>query len=107
MKSVNILFLSVTLLSSAIVSTSCSSLKPYQPTQYQGTLINQEKIEQLKIGHNKAQVQYLLGLPSLTDTLSPNIWQYIYTKKSQQKLSIKQNLILTFDESDLLLTIKQ
>ena len=107
MKSVNILFLSVTLLSSAFISVSCSSLKPYQPTQYQGTHINDEKIDQLQIGYTKQQVQYLLGQPSLTNTLTPNIWQYIYTKKSQQKLEIKQNLILTFDENNLLLTIEQ
>ncbi|MCJ8314091.1 MAG: outer membrane protein assembly factor BamE [Saccharospirillaceae bacterium] len=105
MKSVNILFLSVTLLSSVFIGTSCSSLKPYQPTQYQGTQINQEKIDQLEVGFTKSQVIYLIGQPSLTNTLTPNIWQYIYTKKSQEKLNIEQNLILTFDESGLIVSI--
>jgi len=107
MKSVNFLLLSITLLSSGLISTSCSALKPYQPTQYQGSEIQQEKIDQLKIGFTMQQVQYLLGVPPLTNTLNPNIWQYIYTKKSQEKLNVKQNLILTFDNNGILESIEK
>jgi len=94
------------LLLSISVSSSCSSLKPYQPTQYQGTEISQDKVDQLEIGLTKNQVVYLLGQPALTNTLTPNTWQYLYTKKSQEKLNIEQSVTLLFDEAGKLSEIK-
>ncbi|BCE02346.1 outer membrane protein assembly factor BamE [Marinicellulosiphila megalodicopiae] len=108
MKSTHILLVSCLLfVSFGLLSTSCSSLRPYQPTQYQGSEIDQEKINQIQIGFTKSQIVYLIGQPALTNTLSPNIWQYVYTKKTQEKLQIKQNLVITFDENGQVEKIEQ
>ena len=86
---------------SLLLLTGCSFFKPYQPTQHQGGVIEVSSSEQLKLGMNKTQVTYLIGLPILTDSIDQDTWQYIYTEKNKNEFEIKQKITLTFKDNVL------
>ncbi len=88
--------------------SACSSLKAdfwneYKIDIQQGNVLSQDAVSQLKPGMTKAQVQQLLGTPSLKDIFHQNRWDYPYqyiegpTGKTQQVL-----FSVFFDEQDLL-----
>jgi outer membrane protein assembly factor BamE len=44
----------------------------------QGTLIEQEQVDQLKTGMSRQQVAFLLGTPLITDPFHTDRWDYVY-----------------------------
>lgn len=86
------------------ILSGCSLLGVYKIDVPQGTPLTQTQVSQIKIGMTQQQVRYYLGSPTLTDTLSPNRWDYLYyytpgtdARKAKiapvtaQKLSLKFN----------------
>ncbi len=47
----------------------------------QGNVITQEMVDQLRLGMNKRQAQFVLGAPMLTDPFHANRWDYFYLYK--------------------------
>lgn len=91
------------------VLSGCSLLGVYKIDVPQGTPLTQAQVSQIKIGMTQQQVRYYLGSPSLTDTLSPNRWDYLYhytpgTDARKLKLSpvTDQKLSLQFNAAGLL-----
>lgn len=62
----------------AITSTACVYHMPIR----QGNILVQDKVEQLKVGMTKSQVEYLLGSPMANDPFVPRQWTYLYYYKS-------------------------
>lgn len=89
-----------------ILIAFCSALlsgciHPYVPTVQQGNVLSSEQVNQLKLGMTKDDVQYLLGTSILTDDLSSNQWNYVYTLKlERQPIQIK-HLTLYFKNNKL------
>jgi outer membrane protein assembly factor BamE len=52
----------------------------YRPTIQQGNVITQEKVNDLKPGMSRRQVQFILGTPTVEDAFHRDRWDYPYTK---------------------------
>lgn len=88
--------------------TACSTVKKvvYRIDVPQGNYLEQDKIDQLQVGMNKAQVQYLLGTPVLQDRFSPNRWNYVFIKREGHNDPIQRTLLVYFDQKGLVSDIK-
>ncbi|WGE79845.1 outer membrane protein assembly factor BamE [Actinobacillus equuli] len=92
----------------AVGVTSCSTVKKvvYRIDVPQGNYLEQDKIDQVKIGMNKTQVQYLLGTPMLQDTFAQNRWGYVFIKREGYNDPIQHTLFVYFDNQGLVSDIK-
>ncbi len=77
------------------------------PTLYkddinQGAVLERFKVNQLKVGMSKAQVQELIGSPSVVDPFHNNEWLYINHSILHEKEDIKYQLALVFDGNTLI-----
>jgi len=64
----------------------------------QGNTIKTEKLEQLKIGMNKQQVQFLMGSPMLVDIFHPQRWEYVYSLRKGGEKMTRRRITLTFED---------
>ncbi len=88
----------------AFIASGCSSLKfpgVYRIAVMQGNIIDQKKVDQLKLGMTKRQVQYVMGTPLLTDVFHEDRWDYIYQLRRGDKQLRDKRFTLYF-ESDAL-----
>ena len=92
---VRTLFLTVTLLGPA----GCASLlpDPHKIEVQQGTVIDPEKVDQLRTGMTREQVRYLLGKPTLTDIFHPDRWDYLHYQTRAGEDAPVSRLTLFFD----------
>ncbi|QLB21333.1 membrane biogenesis protein [Vespertiliibacter pulmonis] len=88
--------------------TACSTVKKvvYRIDVPQGNYLEQDKINQLQVGMNKEQVQYLLGTPVLQNTFSPNRWNYVFIKREGHSDPIQRTLLVYFNQKGLVSEIK-
>lgn len=64
-----------------VALAGCSSLRfpgVYRIAVQQGNIIDQKKVNQLKTGMTKRQVQYVMGTPLINDVFHSDRWDYIY-----------------------------
>jgi len=73
----------------------------YKDDVYQGSELERFTINQLKVGMSKAQVQDLIGSPSITDPFHNNQWDYINHSTLYKKDDIHYRLVLKFDSDTL------
>ncbi len=76
------------------------------PTLYkddinQGSVLDRFKINQLKLGMSQAQVQDLIGSPSIIDPFHNKQWNYINHSTLHEKDDIHYRLTLTFSNKKL------
>nr|WP_314740084.1 outer membrane protein assembly factor BamE [uncultured Haemophilus sp.] len=92
----------------AIGVTGCSTVKKvvYRIDVPQGNYLEQDKIDQLKIGMNQTQVQYLLGSPVLRDVFAENRWDYVFIKREGHNDPIQRTLLVYFDNKGIVKDIK-
>ena len=69
----------------------------YQINVTQGNYLENEKLDQLKIGMTQEQVIFILGSPMLIDQFDSSKWYYIRYIKPGGKKAQQQNVVLTFD----------
>lgn len=90
------------------LNTGCSLFSVYTIDIPQGTPITQTKAQNVQIGMTAGEVVYILGTPTLRDTLSPNRWDYIYdyqagtigTRDGKQDINnASQHLSIYFDNA--------
>ncbi len=77
----------------------------YKVDVYQGNLLDEDGMAQLKTGLTKRQVQSLIGAPALDDPFHANRWDYISTVSQRGEPMQVRNLVLTFD-GDVLTSIE-
>ena len=70
--------------------------KPYKTPINQGTLIENENLQQLIPGLSKKQVEFLLGTPAIIDSFHSNRWDYVYYDRIDGKLSKPKRLVVIF-----------
>lgn len=85
----------------SIVFIYLAGCSVYKVDIQQGNTLDQEQIDQVKIGMNRRQVQYVLGSPMLTDPMHPNRWDYVYTFKPGGGKLFKQHYTLHFEADKL------
>jgi len=81
---------------------SCSYIRPHRIDIQQGNIIEQEKVNQLKIGMRKDQVQFVLGTSMLMDVFHSNRWDYIHTMKNGHNKMEKKHIVMYFKDDKLI-----
>lgn len=67
----------------------------------QGNVVTQEMVDQLKPGMTRNQVRYIMGTPLVTDTFSPDRWDYIYSMKKGYEARTQKSVSLYFVDDRL------
>ena len=88
--------ISIHILFATLLLVGCSFPGIYKDHVKQGNQLITERIERLKIGMTRDQVQFLLGSPITVNTFNPNRW--IYLERIDFDGSVQQNnyLIVNF-----------
>ncbi len=82
----------------------CSYLKfpgVYRIAVQQGNIIDQKKVDQLKVGMSKRQVQFVMGSPLLNDAFHENRWDYIYQLRKGDETLRNRRFTLYFADDKL------
>lgn len=82
-----------------VAATACSPV--FKLSTRQGNVIDQEKLEQVEIGMNREQVQYLLGTPLVADEFQPLRWDYVSYYRSGAGKEISRTISLYFEGDTL------
>ena len=86
----------ITFISLFMISQS-GCFKIYKQDLRQGNYVTQAKIDKLKVGLSKEQVQKIMGAPALVPVIDTNRWDYYYSFVSGDgKISEKKSLSLYF-----------
>ncbi len=67
----------------------------------QGNIVNQDMVEQLEPGMNKARVRYVMGTPMLVHVFHEDRWDYIYLQRPGRGKPEKRRITLYFDNDQL------
>lgn len=67
----------------------------------QGNIVNQDMVDQLEPGMNKARVLYVMGSPMLVHVFHENRWDYIYLRRPGRGKPEKRRITLHFDNDQL------
>lgn len=73
----------------------------YKVDVYQGNLLDERNVTQLREGMSKRQVMALLGSPAVRDPFHANRWDYIGTQSQRGSETEVKNLVLTFNGDSL------
>ncbi|MBV1789004.1 outer membrane protein assembly factor BamE [Marinobacterium sp. D7] len=92
-------FISVAL---AVLVSACSDFPGvYKIDIPQGNVVTQEMIDQLRPGMTESQVRYIMGTPLITDTFSPDRWDYLYSFKPGGEPRVQERVSLYFQDGKL------
>lgn len=84
----------------ALLAAGCGLV--YRQPIYQGNLLESAAVEQLQVGMSKAQVQGLLGTPSIQDPFHHGRWDYTSTQRTDRLAHTRiKNLTLWFENGAL------
>ncbi|MDG6895932.1 outer membrane protein assembly factor BamE [Volucribacter amazonae] len=85
----------------AMAVSACSSVDKivYRIDVPQGNYLQSYEVEQLRVGMNAEQVQYLLGTPVLTDPFSATTWYYVYLEQRGYQKPDQHTLTVHFDNN--------
>ena len=67
----------------------------------QGNIIDQTKVDKLKIGMSRRQVRFILGTPMIEDSFNPDRWDYTHTIRNGKDSLLNENLVVYFEEEKL------
>ena len=73
----------------------------YKDDVQQGSVLTRFKINQLRVGMSKAQVQDLIGSPSIIDPFHSNQWDYINHTTRHEQDDVHYRLALKFTQEKL------
>ena len=86
---------------SLVVAFALGCVRVYVPDVQQGNVITQGMVDQLKVGMNRRQVQFILGTPLIMDPFHQDRWDYYYSLKRGKKYRAKRTLSLFFKGDEL------
>ncbi len=81
--------------------TACVFPGVYRIDIPQGNTVNQEMLDQLKLGMSPAQVRFVLGTPLITDPFNLNRWDYFYSIRKHDQ-EFQQQLITIYFKNNRL-----
>ncbi len=83
-----------------------TQLKSYRVLVQQGNVIQESKVDELKINMTKEQVIFLLGEPVLNNIFNKNRWDYVYYRKREPE-ETKLNMISIFFKDEIVISMKR
>ena len=92
----------------SIVMTGCqllpenAQLRSYRVLVQQGNVIDESKIDSLKINMTKEQVIFLLGEPVVNNIFNKNRWDYVYYRKKYPELTQLNMVSIFFKENNVI-----
>ena len=98
--------LSIVILS-ALLSTGCSTILSNMPGVYsldiyQGNMIDQSMVDQLRPNMSKRQVLYIMGSPMLADTFHERRWDYLFSEQKGGEERVQKRISLFFNGDNLI-----
>ena len=84
-----------------ILLTGCSIPRIYEVIISQGNLIDEEMMTKLEVGMTESQVKYVLGSPLITDTFTPDRWDYYTSVTQGDRKYSESKLTLYFEDKKL------
>ena len=84
---------------STLLLSGCGII--YKVDVYQGNLLDERNVAQLKTGMSKRQVLSLLGTPAVRDPFHSERWDYVATQSQRGSETEVKNLSLVFDGDTL------
>ncbi len=73
----------------------------YRMDIQQGNVIEQEMLNKLKPGMEKAQVHFIMGTPTIADPFHDDRWEYIYTFSKGGNTRQQRHITMYFEEDKL------
>lgn len=73
----------------------------------QGNLVDQEAIEQVRVGMTRSQVQFLLGTPMIADPFHADRWDYPYYFVRGRQREVYRRWFTVHFENDRVASIEQ
>jgi outer membrane protein assembly factor BamE len=71
----------------------------YRPNISQGNIVEEEDLDQVKVGMTRNQVRFLLGTPMVDDPFHANRWDYVYyVKIGRNDATGKRWVTILFDD---------
>ena len=83
-----------------------AQLKSYRVLVQQGNVIDESKVDALKINMTKEQVTFLLGEPVVNNIFNKNRWDYVYYRKRDPE-ETKLNMISIFFDDEKVVSMKR
>lgn len=75
--------------------------KIHKITVYQGNVLTQRMIDELRPGMTRRQVVYILGQPVNVNPFRSNRWDYIYTVATGEGFRVNRRVTVFFNEDAL------
>lgn len=85
----------------ALVSACSEFPGVYKIDIPQGNIVTQEMIDQLRPGMTQSQVRYIMGTPLITDTFSPDRWDYLYSFQPGGGDRVQERVSVNFTDGKL------
>ena len=73
----------------------------YKINVEQGNIIDQKKVDKLKIGMSRRQVRFILGTPMIEDSFNHDRWDYLHTIRNGKTSLVDERLTVFFDGDKL------
>jgi outer membrane protein assembly factor BamE len=73
----------------------------YRINVEQGNIIDQEKVDKLKIGMSRRQVRFILGTPLIEDSFNVDRWDYTHTIRNGKNSILAERLTVFFEGDKL------
>lgn len=90
-------FIALTMM--CVLISACSNFSfpgVYRIDVQQGNIIEQDQVQKLAVGMTRAQVQFVMGTPLVTDTFHHDRWDYFYSFRNGEGKLEQEHLKLTF-----------
>lgn len=90
-----------------MLASGCSTFRKvvFHPNLNQGNYLTSTDVRKIKNGMTQQQVTNILGAPILQDPFKTQTWFYICRQQTGNKGITQQTLILTFNQSRILINI--
>lgn len=97
-------FFAVTLLALSACSNPLSGI-PYRIDIDQGNQISQAQVNQLNVGMNKEEVEFLMGKPLLNDVFNEDRWDYVQYHKTGKTQVVQESVLTLYFKNNLLVQV--
>jgi outer membrane protein assembly factor BamE len=81
--------------STALILSACVNF-PYQAPTQQGNLIEQERVDLIREGMSRADIENTVGSPLLKDVFHQDRWDYIYTLQKHFQTAEQRRITIWF-----------
>ena len=83
-----------------------TQLRSFRVLVQQGNIIEENKVDLLRINMTKEQVVFLLGEPVLNNIFNKDRWDYVYFRKRDPE-ETKLNMVSIFFDKDIVVSMKR